>query len=168
MELFLLVDIINEVRKLKDGELTVDSVTTLDPLASATVGISGTFPNQALSFGIPRGVQGNTGPAGVQGPVGPTGPTGATGPTGPTGPQGEAGNEVWFGEQAEYDALGVYDPDTLYVVSDGTGPAYFGYRVQPVSSDGTGGLPLPTDTGLEFVITAGPALSEIRWNGDAL
>ena len=39
-----------------------------------------------LSFVIPAGVTGPTGPQGIEGPTGPQGVEGPTGPTGPTGP----------------------------------------------------------------------------------
>jgi hypothetical protein len=46
-----------------------------------------------------------------------TGSVGA-GPQGPQGPAGDTTNmwKRWSGTQAAYDALGTYDPDTLYVV----------------------------------------------------
>jgi len=70
-------------------------------------------------------VIGPTGPAGAQGIVGPTGPAGPAGldstvpgPTGPAGVQGPTGPAaVWVQmTQAEYDALAVKDPNTLYVI----------------------------------------------------
>lgn len=62
----------------------------------------------------PPGVAGPTGPAGPTGATGPQGPIGATGPTGATGPVGPPG--AWIGTQAQYTALGTYDPLILYVV----------------------------------------------------
>lgn len=61
------------------NNLTIASVTTGNAGTSASVTISGTSPNQALSFTIPRG------------DVGATGPTGPTGPQGPAGSAGSAG-----------------------------------------------------------------------------
>lgn len=88
-------------------------------------------------------VAGPTGPTWA--PISSAGPPGPTGPAGPIGPidiltdvdtsttapadgdglawSGTAGNWVpqgmwksWSGTQAEYDALGTYDPQTLYCV----------------------------------------------------
>lgn len=61
------------------NNLTISSVTTGNAGTSASVTISGTSPNQALSFTIPRG------------DVGATGATGSTGPQGPAGSAGSAG-----------------------------------------------------------------------------
>ena len=72
----------------------------------------------------PQGPQGDTGATGAQGD------TGATGAQGATGPQGEAGvdgiindigspvavNTIWSGTQAQYDALGTYDANTLFFI----------------------------------------------------
>ena len=65
------------------------------------------------NLGPLQGPQGETGPAGATGATGATGPEG---PQGPIGPQGESGL-WWSGTQAEYDAIPVKDPDTLYVIS---------------------------------------------------
>ena len=66
-----------------------------------------------LDVGPIQGPQGEQGPAGNTGAPGPTGPEG---PQGIQGPQGESGL-WWSGTQAEYDAIPVKDPDTLYVIS---------------------------------------------------
>jgi hypothetical protein len=65
----------------------------------------------------------------IRGEPGPTGPTGAEGPQGIPGNQGIPGIQGSPGEvlivtltQAEYDAIPVPDPDTLYIISDGPGP----------------------------------------------
>lgn len=50
--------------------------------------------------------------AGNVGPPGPVGPVGPQGEIGPIGPQGQWESMT----QAEYDALGTPDPDTLYVI----------------------------------------------------
>ena len=47
--------------------LSVGTVTTLSPGASATATITGTSPNQTVSFGIPQGATGATGATGAQG-----------------------------------------------------------------------------------------------------
>jgi hypothetical protein len=47
--------------------LTVSSTTTGDPGTNASVSISGTSPNQSLSFTIPRGATGATGATGPRG-----------------------------------------------------------------------------------------------------
>lgn len=52
------------------------------------------------------------------GPEGPPGPTGPAGPIGPTGPAGEI--NVLQLTQAEFDAIPVKDPDTIYVITDAT------------------------------------------------
>jgi hypothetical protein len=61
--------------------LTTD---TLAPGAAATAAIV----NRVLTFGIPRGADGDDGTNGAQGPMGPQGPVGATGPAGPPGSNG--------------------------------------------------------------------------------
>jgi hypothetical protein len=53
---------------------------------------------------ISRGAQGDQGPRGYPGDKGDVGPAGP-----PSAP-------VWDGTQAEYDALGTYDPNTTYFV----------------------------------------------------
>lgn len=62
MELFLLVDIINRINRLPNGDLEIGEVTTLDVTDDATASITGEFPTQYLNIGIPRG--GMIGPAG--------------------------------------------------------------------------------------------------------
>ena len=52
------------------NNLTISSVTTGNAGTSASVTISGTSPNQALSFTIPRGDVGATGSTGATGPAG--------------------------------------------------------------------------------------------------
>ncbi len=76
----------------------------------------------------PQGATGDTGPEGPQGPAGADGAQGIqgekgdTGDAGPEGPQGPAGADGEDGlaymqlTQAEYDALGTPDPDTLYII----------------------------------------------------
>lgn len=71
-------------------KFNIGSVATGTAGTSASVSISGTFPNYTLNFTIPRGNTGATGPQGPQGPQGPTGSRGPTGATGPTGPRGGA------------------------------------------------------------------------------
>ena len=65
--------------------ISVASTTTLNAGAAASVTNTGTSSAAVLSFGIPQG------PTGLTGPTGPQGPTGLTGPTGPQGPQGIQG-----------------------------------------------------------------------------
>lgn len=68
----------------------------------------------------PQGEQGEPGVDGIDGTNGvdgATGPAGPTGPTGPEGPQGEPGIAgTWIGSQAEYDSLGSYDSDIIYMI----------------------------------------------------
>lgn len=75
---------------------------TVDPSSGAVT----------LTFGIPQGPQGETGPAGPQGEPGEQGPAGPTGPQGETGPQGPRGNTGPQGPQGEpgsgLDILGQY------------------------------------------------------------
>ncbi|HEV7404913.1 MAG TPA: hypothetical protein VGO11_18365 [Chthoniobacteraceae bacterium] len=54
----------------------IDSVTTLDPFAPATVSAVFDGTNVRFSFGIPRGFQGNNGNDGGPGPTGPQGAPG--------------------------------------------------------------------------------------------
>jgi hypothetical protein len=54
------------------------------------------------------------GPTGATGATGATGPAGANGATGPAGPMGTL-NVVEL-TQAEYDALGTKQPNTVYVI----------------------------------------------------
>lgn len=75
---------------------------TVDPSSGAVT----------LTFGIPQGPQGATGPTGPQGEPGEQGPAGPTGPQGETGPQGPQGNTGPRGPQGEpgsgLDILGQY------------------------------------------------------------
>ena len=67
---------------------------TLDAGSAATVRKDVIDCVGRLTYGIPEGKQGATGPKGeqgVQGPQGPQGPQGEVGPKGETGPQGAAG-----------------------------------------------------------------------------
>ena len=59
------------------NSLTIGTVTTGAPGSTAVAVITGTAPNQAISFTIPRG------DVGQQGAQGPVGSVGATGPAGP-------------------------------------------------------------------------------------
>ena len=67
-----------------------------------------------------KGDQGEQGIQGIQGPQGEQGPKGDIGPEGPEGPEGllnEATGtplKYWAGSQAEYDAIGTYDLETVY------------------------------------------------------
>lgn len=75
---------------------------TVDPSSGAVT----------LTFGIPQGPQGETGPTGPQGEPGEQGPAGPAGPQGETGPQGPQGNTGPQGPQGEpgsgLDILGQY------------------------------------------------------------
>jgi hypothetical protein len=67
------------------------------------------------------GPQGDQGIQGVQGPTGPTGSQGIEGPIGPTGSGITSTgpttiDHIWSGSQAQYDALGSWDTDTIYFV----------------------------------------------------
>ena len=49
--------------------------------------------------------------------VGTVGPRGPEGPAGPAGPPGIT-PKFWAGTQAEYDALGAYDSETMYIIEN--------------------------------------------------
>jgi len=100
------------------------SATTLEPGQQATA----EYNNGVFSFGIPKGVKGDTGatgpqgPQGIQGETGPQGPQGVQGETGPQGPKGDKG------DPGTTDAGGVtYDPTETY--QSGT----VGYEVSELS-----------------------------------
>lgn len=65
------------------NSLTVGTVTTGAPGSTAVAVITGTAPNQVISFTIPRG---DVGQQGAQGPAGASGASGSVGATGPAGP----------------------------------------------------------------------------------
>lgn len=97
-------------------------VGTVSEWLATQVGPQG--PTGATGPEGPAGATGATGPAGAEGPQGPAGAEGPQGPTGPAGTTLFSGlTDVpplwkrWTGTQVAYDALGTYDPDTLYVVS---------------------------------------------------
>lgn len=77
----------------KDGITPVITVkaTTLEPGSEATVNKSGSDKAPTFTFGIPKGLTGDTGPKGDTGPQGEPGATGPQGPKGDTGEQGPAG-----------------------------------------------------------------------------
>ncbi len=62
------------------AQAVVDSVTTLNPGDSATVGVSFDGTNVRFTFGIPRGNDGSQGQPGNNGSDGGQGPQGAQGP----------------------------------------------------------------------------------------
>jgi hypothetical protein len=106
-----------------------------DPGPQGPIGATGPQGPQGIQGPIgatgPIGPQGPIGNTGPQGPQGIQGPIGATGPIGPQGPKGDPGdiqsdttgitgagsvsNLVTI-SQANYDALAVKDPATLYVI----------------------------------------------------
>lgn len=74
--------------------LQVGVVETIPAGEPATAEVSGLWPLQTLSLGLPRGpqgLQGLQGPQGPQGPQGAQGPQGLQGAQGPQGPTGAAG-----------------------------------------------------------------------------
>ncbi len=91
--------------------ITIDGTETVEPDEDAEVLDDFDRNVHHLTFYIPRGEQGETGPIGPQGEkgntgaqgekgeVGPTGPKGDTGPAGPKGDQGEIGPTGPQGEQ---------------------------------------------------------------------
>lgn len=82
--------------------IEVGETTTGEPGTNANVVNTGTPTDVVLSFTIPRGAKGETGPQGekgVQGEVGPQGPQGLQGETGPQGPQGLQGEKGERGPQ---------------------------------------------------------------------
>jgi hypothetical protein len=65
----------------------------------------------------PAVVVGQPGQPGPIGPPGPAGPAGANGAAGPQGPQGPPTTlNVVELTQAEYDAIGTKQPNTIYVI----------------------------------------------------
>jgi hypothetical protein len=62
------------------AQAVVDSVTTLNPWESASVGVSFDGSNVRFNFAIPRGNDGSTGPQGGNGNDGGQGPQGIQGP----------------------------------------------------------------------------------------
>lgn len=77
----------------KNGVTPVISVlaTTLEAGSEATVSKSGSDEAPTFTFGIPKGLTGDTGPKGDTGPQGEPGTTGPQGPKGDTGEQGPDG-----------------------------------------------------------------------------
>ena len=77
----------------KNGVTPVITVkaTTLEAGSEATVSKSGSDEAPTFTFGIPKGLTGDTGPKGDTGPQGEPGSTGPQGPKGDTGEQGAAG-----------------------------------------------------------------------------
>lgn len=118
------------------GNTFVDvEAATGAPGPPGPAGPASTVPGPAGPTG-PTGPPGTTGAAGATGPTGPAGPTGPTGSTGasgsqgPQGPAGADGADNWVQlTQAEYDALPIKDPDTLYVITGAapTGGGTWGY-----------------------------------------
>ncbi|MET0016486.1 hypothetical protein [Oscillibacter sp.] len=81
--------------------------STIAPGSAATVA-KGTDDsgNVKLSFGIPAGETGATGPQGIKGDTGEKGDTGATGPQGPKGETGATGPKGDKGDTGEMGATG--------------------------------------------------------------
>ena len=77
----------------KNGVTPVITVkaTTLEAGSEATVSKSGSDEAPTFTFGIPKGLTGDTGPKGDTGPQGEPGSTGPQGPKGDTGEQGPDG-----------------------------------------------------------------------------
>ena len=71
------------------GTITVGTTTTLSSGTPAYVTNTGSSTSAIFNFGIPQGIQGNTGQTGPQGATEPQGATGATGPQGQTGASGQ-------------------------------------------------------------------------------
>ena len=95
------------------ADLSVES-DTLTPGSEATVEkVVAPDGSITLSFGIPRGDTGATGPQGERGEAGPQGergPRGETGQTGPAGPMGEQGPQGVQGERGATGATGPQGP----------------------------------------------------------
>ena len=76
----------------------------------------------------PQGIDGTQGPQGIDGAQGAAGPQGVDGAQGFQGPQGPTNPDnivstgpntitsIWEGTQAQYDALGTYDANTIYFI----------------------------------------------------
>lgn len=95
------------------ADLSVEA-DTLTPGSDATVEkVVAPDGSIMLSFGIPRGDTGATGPQGERGEAGPQGeqgPRGETGQTGPAGPRGEQGPQGVQGERGATGATGPQGP----------------------------------------------------------
>ena len=96
---------------------------TLPTGADATA----SYSDGVFSFGLPRGEQGEQGPAGQTGPAGPQGETGPAGPQGeqgiqgvqgPVGPQGEQGPQGVQGEQGPQGIQGPQGDDYVLTAQD--------------------------------------------------
>jgi hypothetical protein len=92
-----------------------DSTITVE-MPSVEFGVPG-LPGPPGEDGM-DGMDGAPGPAGTDGADGADGAPGPKGDPGPPGPEGPAGADAEWVQmtQAEYDALPIKDPNTLYVV----------------------------------------------------
>lgn len=113
MENFLIVDIVNRINRLSEGQVQIGTVETLSSTSDATASLTGTFPLQFLNLGIPRGVEGQPG---ERGPSGAAAPHGHTAVQVGAIPAGTIANIVAL-TQAEYDALPTKAATTLYVIT---------------------------------------------------
>ena len=80
---------------------------------------------------------GEQGPQGLQGPIGVQGPQGVQGPIGPQGVKGEV--PLVSLTSAEYAALPVKSPDTMYTITDGADRTVLAGTVPPTAADGING-----------------------------
>ena len=93
--------------KVRTGPTTWEPVGGSGPKGDkGDQGIQGVKGDQGL-----QGVKGDTGAASVV-----PGPKGDKGDQGIQGLQGIPGPNMWVGTQAQFDALGTYDPTTFYFV----------------------------------------------------
>lgn len=133
--------------------IRVGNTVTLDAGSDAYVVNTGTEEEPVLSFGIPRGPQGETGPQGVQGEQGPQGPQGVQGVQGEQGPQGETGPQGIQGETGPQGAAGA--AGAAATVNVGTVTTLLPGAAATVVNSGTA-----ANAVLDFGIPAGEAGSQ--------
>lgn len=150
--------------------LAVGAVHTGAPGTQAQVVNTGTSSAAVLELTLPRGAQGEPGPAGPQGAAGPKG---ETGPVGPAGPQGERGEQGPAGPQgpagtapSSFPASGL--TGAVAASHGGTGRTTLtsGYFLR---GNGTGAVTLTSLTSLksELGISTGSNVVVGTYTGDA-
>lgn len=121
--------------------LTIGNVETGDPGTAAIVNADTTGNVSVLSFVIPQGLTGPTGPQGDTGSLGPTGPTGSQGNMGPTGPTGARGSDGGSGPTGPIGNVGPTGPRGVIGAIGPTGSVGpTGPKGDPGSSGGEGSI----------------------------
>ncbi len=94
MELFLIVDTVNKINRLLEGDIEIGTVEAVGTNDQAYAELDGQYPNWTLNLGLPRGLQGEA--STVPGPKGDQGEKGDKGDTGdPSYVPGPQGNQGW-------------------------------------------------------------------------